>query len=438
MNELRPILFCTVGGTHVPVLTAIQSHPGAYVCFVCTGMDPATGRSGSDVLITGKGAIIKESPQSASALPNIPIQAGLGPEDFEIVTVPADDLTAVVTEIRAAVNRLKARFPGSRCFADYTGGTKTMSAALAVAALETDEVELQLITGPRTNLRSVTINSAKINTPLDDLRLKTRIRSGLELWSHFSFRKAAVELNSLNVGAIELSSRTRWRRATTLSNVLAQWDDFEHKGAREELKNYSRVLGSHFGWMLPALAELSSPTSERHEPARLIDLWLNAKRRASQGRYDDAVARWYRLLEWTAQWQLRVKLEVVTDRFPEELLPPNSTTQCVENGRTRIGLDMAWQVVAHRLSGPAQEFARTQRNKILDLVKMRNFSILAHGSKVVDQDGWREVETWTEDCLLPLIRELAGEVGLTPGSSHFPRQLPTELPESVLDMSFEA
>ena len=438
MNDLRPILFCTVGGTHAPVLTAIQSHPGAYVCFVCTGRDPVTGKNGSDVLVTGKGAIIKENLQSSPTLPNIPVQAVLGPEDFEIVRVPADDLTAVVTEIRAAVNRLKAQFPGSPFFADYTGGTKTMSAALVVVALETDEFELQLITGPRTDLRSIALDSASINTPLDDLRLKRRIRSGLELWSHFSFRKAADELNSLNVGAIEQSSRTRWRRAADLSNALAQWDDFEHKGAHEVLKKYSRILGSHFGWMLPVLAELGSPKSKRHEPARLIDLWLNAERRASQGRYDDAVARWYRLLEWTAQWQLKAKLKVATDRFPEELLPPNSTTQWVENGRTRIGLDMAWQVVAHRLSGPAQKFARTQRSKILDLVKMRNFSILAHGSEVVGQDGWREVQTWTGDWLLPLIRELAGEVGLTSGSSHFPRQLPTELPESVLGMSFEA
>ena len=438
MNDLRPMLFCTVGGTHAPVLTAIQSHPGAYVCFVCTGKDPVTGKNGSDVLVTGKGAVIKENPQSAPALPNIPVQAGLGLEDFKIVHVPADDLTATVTEIRAAVNRLKAQFPGSPFFADYTGGTKTMSAALVVVALETDEFELQLITGPRTDLRSIALDSASINTPLDDLRLKRRIRSGLELWSHFSFRKAADELNSLNVGAIEQSSRTRWKRAADLSNALAQWDDFEHKGACEVLKKYSRILGSHFGWMLPVLAELSNPKSKRHEPARLIDLWLNAERRASQGRYDDAVARWYRLLEWTAQWQLKAKLKVVTDQFPEKLLPPNSTTQWVENGRTRIGLDMAWQVVAHRLSGPAREFARTQRNKILDLVKMRNFSILAHGSEVVGQDGWREVQTWTGDWLLPLIRELADEVGLTSGSSHFPRQLPTELPESVLGMSFEA
>ena len=41
-----------------------------------------------------------------------------------------------------------------------------------------------------------------------------------------------------------------------------------------------------------------------------LDLWRNAERRAVQGRYDDAVARCYRMVEWTAQWLLRTRCNV--------------------------------------------------------------------------------------------------------------------------------
>jgi hypothetical protein len=55
------ILICTVGGAHEPILTAIRQTTPRFVCFICSGKDPATGRAGSDVQITGKGSIIKKS-----------------------------------------------------------------------------------------------------------------------------------------------------------------------------------------------------------------------------------------------------------------------------------------------------------------------------------------------------------------------------------------
>ncbi|MEZ5581392.1 MAG: hypothetical protein R3F37_00100 [Candidatus Competibacteraceae bacterium] len=143
------ILLCTVGGSHEPILTAIRATSPNYVCFICSGKDPATGKPGSDTQILGKGNIIKKSfTDDRPTLPNIPTQAGLNADQFEVIEVLADDLGQAFEQISTALLKLSHRFPEGRFLADYTGGTKTMTVALVTAALESDAVELQLAPVP--------------------------------------------------------------------------------------------------------------------------------------------------------------------------------------------------------------------------------------------------------------------------------------------------
>ena len=144
------ILLCTVGGSHQPILTAISATAAHFVCFFCSGSDPATGQAGSIRQVTGKGNVIKAQPgDSGATLSNIPTQAGLGDGSFESREVPADDLDGCVAVMQGAIAELAKRFPEARFVADYTGGTKTMTAALVCAALESDGIGLQLIAGAR-------------------------------------------------------------------------------------------------------------------------------------------------------------------------------------------------------------------------------------------------------------------------------------------------
>ena len=153
-----PILLCTVGGSHQPIIEAISSTEPCYVLFFCTDRDPATNRPGSIEQVTGAGNVIKASyTDPKPTLPNIPTQAGLKADQFEVQIVPADDLDGAYSVMRDAIAALASdkQFPDAGFIADYTGGTKTMTAALVCAALERDDVELQLVTGARSNLVSV-------------------------------------------------------------------------------------------------------------------------------------------------------------------------------------------------------------------------------------------------------------------------------------------
>ena len=424
-----PILLCTVGGAHQPILRAVESTSPRYVCFFCTDRDPGTGRPGSIVQVTGKGNIIKANFGDAGpTLPNIPAQAGLDAERFEARTIPADDLDGAFFAMRDAAAELAERFPGARFIADYTGGTKTMTAALVCAALERDDVELQLIAGARPNLSRVEDGTEQAMTAsVARLRLDRAMAPYLDAWRRFAYHEAAEGLDGIRIAAGN-PDRAWLGLARSLSRALARWDDFDHGGALELIDTYASRVAPRFPQMLPALRLLAkaNENDKRHEPARLIDLWLNAERRAKQGRFDDAVARWYRLVEWTAQWQLRTALGADTADFPQDLLPSDADTTPGRDGKIRIGLWQAWQVVEHRLPGPAQVFIAGHGRELRDLLDLRNSSILAHGYRPVGAADWRRVDSWTQERFMPVLRALALGAGL----KSEPSQLPGELPGS--------
>ena len=425
----NPILLCTVGGAHQPILRAIESTGPRYVCFFCTDRDPGTGRLGSIVQVTGKGSVIKAKPGDAKpTLPNIPTQARLDTERFEARTIPADDLDSAFFTMRAAAAELAERFPGARFVADYTGGTKTMTAALVCAALERDDAELQLIAGARHDLVRVEDGTEQATTAsVARLRLDRAMAPWLGAWRRFAYHEAADGLRRIRMAAVGNADKARLELAQVLSRALARWDDFDHGGALAPIEDQAARVASRLPALLPALRLLADEDDARHEPARLFDLWLNVERRAAQGRFDDAVARWYRLMEWTAQWQLRTALDIDTADFPRDLLPSDAATVPSRDGKIKIGVRQAWQTVEHHLSGPARVFIVEHGPTLRELLDLRNHSILAHGFRPVGAADWNRVGSWTRERFLPVLRALAAAAGL----KSEPSQLPTELPETV-------
>lgn len=407
------VLVCTVGGSHPPIVTSIRELAPAFVCFLCTDRDPGTGQPGSRLQVEGGGSIIKAHPSDpAPSLPNIPAQTGLAAERFEVRIVPADELDGVVESALQAFEELRARFPEARLVADYTGGTKTMTAGLAIAALERPDVELRLVTGTRADLLRVHDGTqAGAAAVAERIRLRRLMAPHLAAWAQFGYGTAAAGLNRLPAPR-EFVLRGEWQIARDLSLAFDAWDRFDHPAALARLKLYRPRIGARAGLLLKFLEILCLEAGDpRREPARLLDLWLNAQRRAAQGRYDDAVARAYRLLEWTAQWLLRGK-GVDTSDLRAEQLPPDMAITPSREGRLQAGLFNTWELVAHHLDGPAAAFARDERERLRNHVKARNGSILAHGYTPIDAATWEGFRDWLEQAFLPLLRHSAAAAGL--------------------------
>ena len=422
------ILLSTVGGSHQPIIKVIGSIAPAHVCFFCTDDSSRTGERGSLLHVTGPGDVIKAHPRDdRPSLPNIPTQAELEGDRFEWRIVPADDLDGAYRAMRDAIVSLGARFPGARFIADYTGGTKTMTAALVCAALEQDEVALQLVTGVRRDLIGVADGTEQAMTAsVARLRLERAMAPHLAAWKRYEYREAAAGLDRIRIVA-DARDRERLSLALVLSRALACWDDFDHVGALRLIEPIARSVARRYPSILPTLRLLSNESDPKRQPARLFDLWLNAQRRAIQGRFDDAVARVYRLLEWTAQWLISSKLGADTGDFPSCLLPANVDARPGSDGKIKLGLWAAWQVTREHLQGPARDLIDSHGQELRDLLSIRNNSILAHGFAAVSQSSWSRTRQWAHDRLLPVLDHYAKETGMRKPVE----QLPTDPPEPL-------
>jgi CRISPR-associated protein (TIGR02710 family) len=427
------ILVCTVGGSHQPILKALAMSKPDFVCFICTGRDPETGKPGSETQITGKGNIIAEKIGASPTLPNIPTLAGLGVDAFEVCRVPADDLDAAFLAIRSAMADLQRRFPGVRLVADYTGGTKSMTAALITAALEFESIELQLVTGARADLEQVTDTTEYAVSPnIDNIRLDRMMRPFLDAWGRYAYDEAAAGLSRIAPPFNE-RLRARLNLARSLSQAFASWDRFDHTSAYKLMDTYRPRIGQTLGLHLKALEMLNETGNERCEPLQLYDLWLNAERRAAQGRYDDAVARVYRLLEWTAQWQLRRHAGIDTAAVPADRIPPGMVLTKNPQGQHQAGLFQAWTLLSHLIPGiPTTKFFACHGNELLNHLRIRNESILAHGYAPIGRAQWDSLQDWIRQRFLPVLKECVK----TDGNIRFDLdrlQLPVRLSEAVAD-----
>ena len=358
-------------------------------------------------------------------LPNIPTQAMLEDDQFGHVIVPADDLDEAVRTMRDEVTRLLAKYPNRPIKANYAGGTKTMTAALVCVALEFDEVELQLVAGVRGDLTAVKDGTEQTaGASVSSLRLHQAMAPYRDAWRRFGYQEAAAGLSGIqaNVGTRghELLQLSR-----TLSEALSRWDRFDHQGARDMLQTYGGLVKEQYPdllWMVNAL----TTQSPKNQPAYLFDLWLNAERRAKQGRYDDAVARWYRMVEWMAQWQIKEQLGLETKEFPRDQLPDDFDGKANGEGEViAVGLSAAWKIIAAKCGGACQAFGECEAASLRSHLEKRNHSILAHGFRPVSHTDWHQLEQWTRDRFLPMLREHARKAGLRDD----PSQLPTEPPE---------
>lgn len=420
--KIKSILACTVGGSHQPIITAYHNLKPDFVCFICSEPDPGTKKRGSDIMIEAGGFCIKAQPADEKAtLPNIPTQLGIERSNFNVITVPADDLDGATLAIRDTFADLKQRFPGARIIADYTGGTKTMTAALVIAVLEAVEIDLQLVTGNRADLikvRNGTELSALAN--IDRIRLNRSMAPFLHSWKHFAYSEAAEGLSTISAPC-DRKLAGQLARARDLSKAFAAWDRFDHVEALRLLEIYAEVVRAELGNQLGVLRYLVRD-SERRTPLRIFDLWRNAERRAAQGRYDDAVARVYRLIEWSAQWLLNHHRGIDTGNLQAEQLPQEVCITPDQHGKLKAGLYVAWQLVGKTTLGPAQHFVATQLPVLRSHIEARNLSILAHGFSAVSREVWENLAEWIRQVFLPMLLEETKAVQLR----HIPPQLPCE------------
>ncbi|WP_460206309.1 hypothetical protein [Scytonema sp. NUACC21] len=153
---MSKILLVTVGGSFQPIVTAIRSLQPNRVIFLCSDGDNG---SKSQVIGEGTPCEVRRGTEVIEKLPNIPTQVGLG-ENFQrdrdlILIQNPDNLSECYHHAAACIRHLQQQNPEDEIIADYTGGTKTMSAALVLATFDCQIPLYITIANTRENLLPV-------------------------------------------------------------------------------------------------------------------------------------------------------------------------------------------------------------------------------------------------------------------------------------------
>jgi len=400
-------LILSVGGSPAPLRLTIGSRPWARVVFVVS--DGSGGSPSSRTQV--------ENPETGEGLRHLPAC----PQDISIVEVPPDDLDRALSLVDAALSAELAH--GVPVTVNYTGGTKTMTAALVLAGTAHEGVRLEFVAGERRDLSQVRAGTEQLTEMpghllgAANLFALARAETGRRAYGAARAVVAQIGTGFEQARSSGLRPPKSWRQRCDAWNrwlsVLEAWDRFDFAAAGKALDEglkqgapWARPLDEEgFGARLRALAE---EARQGPGPALCEDLWLNAGRRADLGLYDDAIARLYRLAEAAVQARLNRchgigdTGAVPRDRVPEQIAAGCHVRTDPRTGQEVVALPLfrALALLAHLDPGDGLAAAwphDVQGFATPDWQRGRNRSILAHGFRPAGREDWEKARAWFDE-----------------------------------------
>lgn len=385
MDHQNLFLVCTVGGSPPPIISSIKHWQPVRMLFVCSRLT--------------RGSIEQEvlPPLAASG---VPLDAGR--YDFCVLD-DEQDFAACVRQLHVIVpdiHRWLARGATFRVVVDFTGGTKPMSAALALHAHRW-RCDFGYVGGRRRTKDGVGVVESGSEwivhqyNPWDTLGFQT-IEDFVQLFDEGAYASAERLVDAV---LRNVRDPARKRELSVLSNLArgyGAWDRFDHRQARKCLEDVLRgsndlaaVLASREAF------EQVRQEIQRHRdlleqlgperPEMLVrDLLANARRCAAQQRWDDATARLYRAIEAIAQCRLHAAhgisstKQVTLDQLPGGLRA--EWQDRAQEGCVMLGLQDAYRLLSELGDPLGARFVNLglERREGSPL-SGRNDSILAHG-----------------------------------------------------------
>jgi len=339
---------------------------------------------------------------------------------YSFVEVPEpENLCSCYAAVRRGVRRWleEKRLGSDEVVVDITGGTKPMSAGLALAAVE--QFRHFTYVGGREREKgglgvvvSGTERTVPTLNPWDELAVK-ELGLAEEFYRQGQVRAAALILHR----AAEKCREKRAELATLgkLCENMARADDFRFGRVYEDFRSIETalelILHGRRRWILTALRKLAehwrlvasetraaSGGEAAAAPATVVELIANAGRRAAQKRYDDAVARLYRATELVVQNRLReafraklgkLKLAGVPEARRGEFAERFSA--CLDDeGVYVLGLKRGFEALGFSPREDDHAFS-LRHEELKDPLAFRNQSILAHGLVAISEQHYERL-----------------------------------------------
>jgi CRISPR-associated protein (TIGR02710 family) len=421
------VLLVTVGGSPEPILQAVHAHQPDEVIFLCSA-PPCEAPSLDQVTGPGLPCCHTLPDGRQERRPNLVSQLELAVFDpaLQILAFPdPDDLADIHQRIQALCAGMRQRFNVLELLGDYSGGTKSMSAGLAMALVD-QNAALSLVAGNRHNLIRIERSDGIRPLAVGTIRLSRMLRDQLPpLLDKHLYEQASLvlrEVRQLHHNDLDPSRLVALEQLQASLTMLTHWDRFRWRealaaasttplpaGFPELIAWWQRVVYAH-DWL-----DRIDPTSPITGYELVQDLLLNAERRGRRGWYDDAVARLYRALELLAQTYIQHELGIDHQEFWDD---PDIRRDCREWNIRRGVAGLYWWL-RQREGGTGLGAAASRQWRLLQgLLDARNQSLLGHGLRPVEPASWQSLQ----DRVSNLVDQALREAGCRQGAP--PQQLP--------------
>jgi len=393
MSEKVKAMIVSVGGAPAPIIFSLNQSRPEYICFFASKQ-------------TQK--IIEEE-----ILPNLSFK----PRHYDwIITPNAELLSDCYSQLIKRLPELMEKWevdPKDVCV-DYTGGTKTMSVALALATIDRSCC-YSYVGGDERSKGGVGVvvdgkeKMSFLENPWDQIALAEKKEASI-LFNKARYASAADVLEKCIV-RVSKEQKAFFKALREMVIGYDLWDRFKHKDAKGRLyRSHDVLLAFSHGSERKEIKDLALRLDENiqflekilssHKPSTLYfhDLLSNAKRRADlEHKYDDAVARLYRAIEVLGQAELKEIYGIETSDVKEELIPETLRQEYVlkykdkHDSKVKISLFASYRLLRDLRTALAKEFFSLYDREIKSLLDIRNHSILAHGFNPVDEKTFQRL-----------------------------------------------
>lgn len=416
-KRMKKIGIFTVGGSTDPIINSIQMEGFDFIYFICS---KGTQKTASERLVDGTPHDEKEK--------IIARVLNLSPESYFKILIPTEAVDDINEIYKTLENELlpdmEKRFKDEdiQVIANYTGGTKSMSVALCLFAIHQNNWSLQLNTGVRTNVIKIDSGDHPVMINKVNLNYKFDKKFFDELLSKYLYEVVKQKVQTyIREPSILLDIRNELLKLDRILSVFILWDRFNHEEALKCLENFLQGIEKNspikekMTKYLIILKEING-LKKSHGFDRVLDLILNARRRETQERFDDAIARYYRAVEMLAQIVLKREFGIDSGNIDYKSLEtlPEDGINFVKNicdkfkderEKIRIGLRDCYELL-HALGHPVGIFYNEQKKYLLNALESRNYSILAHGERPIDKMEYEKTKKVFESFILGALNSM--------------------------------
>lgn len=408
---MTKVLLISVGGSPNPIICSIDHQRPDYIIYFASKSSRPTIRK-----------------EIEPRLAHCPI-------DHEIIVTPdeqnlVESVEILLREVPRCLQLWNCTF--EELTGDYTGGTKTMSAALVLAlsgrggkfsyvgGLERDKQGLGVVLDGHEQM-------LHLQNPWDVLAVESLRDTGL-YFNRCRFQ-SIVDLADRTMRRVE-EQRPLFEAIKAAAEGYYFWDNFHYEkglnflrqaesrfnvlasaSGRQVLKDFLHALRLNVSHLERVKVELnllvkSTSTKEKQKEAEapadgralLLDLLANAVRRAEvEFKFDDAVARLYSAVEKIAKTRLLVahgidNSDVDPAAIPDPKLAEELARECRNDreGKIQLPLHRSFELL-HALGDEVGETYQRRQVELRKVLNIRNSSLLAHGYQPVTADTYQKL-----------------------------------------------